>query len=127
MPELVCVGCTRQVAQGCTAKLVPAADPNDPFVWENPSSMPYTVDEEDSFACPRQHLYQNPVYWSRILKFYAMYKQGFLPEAGAVVDQSNKAIEIFRVLDGVNAECDSEQQKESTRQRGDPFAADRRQ
>ena len=44
--------------------------------------------------------------WRRMLLFYGMYKKGHLPQAGAVMDQSNKAIELFSVFDDINSEVD---------------------
>ena len=42
-----------------------------------------------------------------MLLYYGMYRKGHLPQVGAVMDQSNKAIELFRVLDEINFECDA--------------------
>jgi hypothetical protein len=50
-----------------------------------------------------------------MLLYYGFYKKGFLPQAGAVMDQSNRAMEVFRVLDDINGECD---QEETNRNRG---------
>ena len=33
-------------------------------------------------------------------------RKGHMPQSGAVMDQSNKAMEVFRVFDDINAECD---------------------
>lgn len=65
----------------------------------------------DTFACPRASLRTDPMYWGKLLKFYGMYKKGHLPDVGAIVDQSNRAIEIFRILDEANDLCDAEQEK----------------
>ena len=40
--------------------------------------------------------------------FFSMFKDGFLPQQGAIVDQSNKAVEILNVMNTVNGECDEE-------------------
>lgn len=46
-----------------------------------------------------------------MLKFYGMFRKGFLPNVGAIADQSNKAIEVFRILDDANDACDAEATK----------------
>lgn len=127
MPERQCLGCKNQQAWGCTARKVRPTreDEEERDTWENPAALPLDVDGEEIWNCPRQHLLEDPKFYSVALKFYAMYKSGFLPQAGAVCDQSNKAIELFRVLDDVNAMCDHEQLEEVKRPKGDPTAAGR--
>jgi hypothetical protein len=71
---------------------------------------------EETFACPRQHLKENPAYWATILKFYGMFRKGHLPGRGAIVDQSNKAIEVFRILDDANDACDHEEARRAREQ-----------
>lgn len=44
--------------------------------------------------------------WSRLLLFYQMFKNGFLPDSGAVIDQSRSLLETLRLMDEVNNECD---------------------
>ncbi|WP_162742359.1 hypothetical protein [Nitratireductor sp. OM-1] len=68
--------------------------------------MPVTILGDTLYSCPRQNLHQNPQYWSWLLKFYGFYKKGFLPGPGGILDQSNKAIEVFRILDDANDQCD---------------------
>lgn len=109
MPERTCVGCVNQREWGCTAKKYREVrlgeDPAE--AWVNPSFLPMEVDgDENYFACPRQPLKENPEMWQRLLLYYGMYQKGFLPQSGAVMDQSNGAIEAFRILDAVNQECD---------------------
>jgi hypothetical protein len=109
MPERKCSGCTRQAEWGCSAFKWREPDPetvDERECWVNPADLPADIDGEQTFACPRQPLHQNPVYWQRLFLFYGMYKQGLLPQSGAVIDQSNKAIEVFRILDDVNQHCD---------------------
>jgi hypothetical protein len=65
-----------------------------------------TVDDEESWACPRQDLKQRGQEWHRMLLYYGFYRKGHLPQQGAVMDQANKAMEVFRVFDDVNVECD---------------------
>ena len=116
MPERSCTGCTKQKEWGCTATsvAVPAgtkgAKPNRDGktwrMWTDPARMPINFDGEMTWACPRQDLKANPYGWHVLFKYYGMYKAGFMPQGGSVVDQANKAIELFRIVDGVNSEAD---------------------
>lgn len=122
MPELSCSGCTKQTELGCHAfqfrEPEEGEDPRD--TWVNPAFMPITLDGEDTYACPRQTLYQNPGEWNELLKYYGFYTKGFLPETGSIIDQSNALIEAFQILDGVNSECDNSKRDAQTRPKGDP-------
>ncbi|MEJ6846754.1 hypothetical protein [Sinorhizobium fredii] len=112
MPERACEGCTRQSEWGCTAKRwrTPEHDePDGPENWINPAHLPLTLMGEEIWACPRQPLREEPLKWAWMLKFYGMYRKGHLPNVGAIADQSNKAIEIFRILDHLNDACDREE------------------
>lgn len=119
MPERKCESCTRQKEWGCHARpyTVKTDDGPEEVRWHNPAWLPVTVLGEETWACPRQHIRENPGYWATILKFYGMYRKGFLPDRGAIVDQSNKAIEVFRVLDYANEECDREEAKREKERR----------
>ena len=121
MPERNCVGCTKQAEWGCYAKKTGRVDPltGEP-IWHKPAPLPLTVDDEERYDCPRQHLRENTGYWHTILLYYGMYKKGHLPQSGAVTDQSNKAIELFQLLDDVNAQCDAEIDAEDRRKREGP-------
>lgn len=116
MPERQCSSCTRQKEWGCTAKRWRTPDPNDPDDmdgpenWVNPSHIVQEFDGEQLYSCPRQTLRENAWDWNRLLMLYGMYTKGHLPNAGAVVDQSNLLIQAFRILDDANAECDQELQ-----------------
>lgn len=77
---------------------------------------------ETSYACPRQHIRENTGYWSWLLKFYGFYKKGFLPQAGGLLEQSNAAIELFRILDDANAQCDQAELEKQKRSKGNPKA-----
>ena len=74
--------------------------------WRSPAHLPLTVDGEESWACPRQDLKRRPGEWNAMLFYYGFYKKGHLPQAGAIIDQSSKAMAVFRVFDDINAECD---------------------
>jgi len=115
MPERQCRGCTKQVEWGCKARRYPSAKEDRAakpdldgtwWVWENPARMPINFDGEQTYACPRQDLKARPYAWHRMFLYYGMYKSGHLPQGGSVIDQANKAIEVFRIFDDVNAECD---------------------
>lgn len=56
-----------------------------------------------------------------MLFYYSFYKQGMLPQPGAIMDQANKAMAVFRILDDVNAECDR-QPTDRTRGAREPAA-----
>jgi hypothetical protein len=123
MPERQCHGCTRQKDWGCEAerfvsdKTDRTAQPDAEGVWwgwTKPSNLPLTLDGEDTYACPRQDVRARPQAWHRMLLYYGMYKKGFLPQTGSVMDQSNKAVELFRLFDEVNFECDSALAAEQT-------------
>jgi hypothetical protein len=111
MPERQCDGCKRQDEWGCHAK--PYTVVNDQGVeevrWHRPAQLPITLLGEETWACPRQPIRENPFFWSKVLKFYGLYKKGFLPDQGAIVDQSNKLIELFRIIDDANDQCDQEE------------------
>lgn len=120
MRDRSCVGCTKQDEYGCTAvrwKQPDADEPDGPENWVRPAQMPTNIDGEEVWHCPRQTLHQNPQYWGHILKYYGMYKKGFLPDTGAISDQSNKAIEVFRALDDANDLCEAEENKRVQAQR----------
>ena len=122
MPELSCAGCTRQEELGCTAfqfrEPTINEDPRDS--WHNPAYLPITLDGKDTYACPRQTIYEEPEFWGRLLKYYGFYLKGFLPEDGSILSQSNSLMEAFRILDAVNAECDENAREKKTRPKGDP-------
>lgn len=129
MPERQCHGCRNQEAWGCQGKSFPTTE-DDPFAewdggteswvrWVNGAEHPLEIGGLDTRACPRQHIHENPAFWSRLLLFYGMYSKGHLPERGAVLDQSHRLLHLFRILDNANAECDAEQNKPE-RPKGDP-------
>lgn len=122
MPERNCRGCTKQVQWGCTAKPYVVMDPetSSPVLghdgkpkvaWTNPAHMPLDFDGEETYACPRQPLREEPEMWSRVFTYYRLYKKGFLPQTGAAMDQANIAVEIFRILDDANDDADDALQK----------------
>lgn len=121
MPERQCNGCKRQKEWGCFAKRWRTPDPDEedgPENWIEPSHLVNEFDGEMIFSCPRQTVRERAWDWNRLLMLYGMYSKGHLPNAGAVVDQSNVLIQAFRILDDANAECDQElAEKEKRRQR----------
>lgn len=122
MPELSCSGCTKQEELGCDAFQfrTPEGNEDPKDTWHNPAHMPITLDGEDTFACPRQTLHEDPDSWASILKYYGFYGKGFLPQTGSIIDQSNSLMDTFRVLDTANAECDDAKQEQQSRPKGDP-------
>jgi hypothetical protein len=116
MPERQCSGCTRQAEWGCDAFKYESTKENKGarkerdgrfYAWHKPAQYPLNVDGEETWACPRQPLKQDPMGWHKLLLFYAYYQKNFLPQQGAVVDQANKAMELFRVLDAANEAADA--------------------
>lgn len=89
-------------------------------LWHKPAKTPLGVLGEDIYSCPRQDLLHRPREWAAILKFYGMYKSGHFPDRGSVVDQSNKAIELFRIIDDANAECDKQEEEDRKRNANRP-------
>lgn len=88
--------------------------------WHKPAQTPLGVHGEDIYCCPRQDLRERPLEWAAILKFYGMYKNGYLPDRGSVVDQSNKAVELFRLIDDANGECDKAEDEDRKRNANRP-------
>lgn len=124
MPERDCRTCKRKEEWGCEAKPYTVIDENgnEQVEWLNPAHLPVTILGEESWACPRQSLRENPKEWSRLLMLYGFYQKGHLPDAGSVVDQSNSLLETFRIMDDANALCDQAQaerkQRHNARQAG---------
>lgn len=132
LPDRKCDGCRRQAEWGCTAERWRWPDEGEvdgPQNWVNPAHLPSTLGDEESYACPRQHIRENPQLWALILKYYGMFRKGFLPNVGAIADQSNKAIEVFRILDDANDACDAEEARRAKEKqnRDHRAAAQRRQ
>lgn len=118
LKDRTCKDCTHQVEWGCTAKRWRTPDkdePDGPENWVNPSYLPQTVLGEDTFSCPRQTLREDARQWAVILRYYGLYKKGFLPDEGPVTSQSNKLMEIFRALDDGNYLVDQEETKRAER------------
>jgi len=130
LPERQCHKCKRQKDWGCESERVPSGpedhtatqDENGEWWgWKNPSHLPLSVDGEETWACPRQDLKRRPREWNTMLFYYGFYKQkGLLPQPGAIMDQSNKAMSVFRVFDDINSECDEQLAARNNSQRETP-------
>ena len=123
MPERECSGCKSRKCGGARPDAGALPGPESRKVqtnWVNPAQHPVMVMGETSYACPRQHIHQNAAYWAWMLKFYGFYKKGFLPSSGGLLDQSNKAVEIFRVLDDANDQADREEEARARAKRNRP-------
>jgi len=128
MPERNCASCKKQTEWGCEAERYPSTE-EDPAAmpdqngkwwgWKNPAHIPLTFDGEETYACPRQDVRRRGAEWGQILLYYGFYQKGHLPMAGGVTDQSAKAMEVFRILDDVNLECD-QALLEKERNKGQP-------
>ena len=114
MPELQCQTCTpeQRLERGCYAKKVRVVDEDqDPRLeWDNPAPVPTTIDGEDLYACPRQHIRENQYWWSKAMMYYRAYDQGHLPNTGGVADQSNGAIQLMTILKSLFTEAHNEAQ-----------------
>lgn len=119
MPERQCQSCTRQEEWGCRARQV-FDEGQGKLIWENPARLPQDVDGEETFACPRQPLHEAPLYWAEVLFYYNFYKKGMLPSTGGVRQQSNWAMQVFSILDGINAECDAVEREKAARKKANP-------
>lgn len=119
MPERDCLKCTRQKEWGCFAKpyTVIASDGTEEELWSNPAELPVTINDREVWACPRQTLREDARDWGRLLFLYGLYQKGHLPDRGAAVDQSNPLMEMFRILDDANAQCDRELAEQDKRRR----------
>jgi hypothetical protein len=100
--ERDCAVCNRQDEWGCHARR------NDDGSWERKAALPLRIDHEEVFRCPRRPIKDDPGYWRRLLFFYGMFKKGHLPDPGAVSEQSNKAMQLFALLDDAVADCNRE-------------------
>lgn len=109
MPERQCSGCKKQVEWGCEAHSYQVWDrAGEHTRWVKPAKMPLDLLGAETYACPRQHIRENSRFWSRLLLLYGMFRKGHLPERGAILDQSAALIEMFRILDDANGDCDKE-------------------
>lgn len=115
LPNRNCATCVNQAEWGCEGVpyTVVLDDGEEEVRWHNGSALPLGVLGEDIYCCPRQDLKQNPLVWAAILKFYGMYQKGHFPDPGSVTDQSNKAIELFRIIDDANGACDKQEAEEA--------------
>lgn len=84
--------------------------------WENPAIIPLRIDSEEVYRCPRRPIKEDPQYWDKLLFYFGMYKKGHLPDPGSVSEQSNKIMQVFRIVDDIVADCVKEK-AERERQR----------
>jgi hypothetical protein len=108
MPERQCATCLHQDEWGCYAEDTGQADQDGIPIWLRPAQVPMMLDGEEVYRCPRRPLKDDPAYWGRLLTHYGNFEKGLLPDAGGVVDQSNKAMSLFGIMADVTAECSRE-------------------
>ncbi len=108
LPERNCATCTRQEEWGCHAEETSEDHPDGGKVWLRPAWMPLTIDNELVWRCPRRPLLDDPAYWKRLLFHYSLYKDGHLPDEGAVSSQSFKALSLFGVIGDATSECEQD-------------------
>jgi hypothetical protein len=113
LPERNCAGCTRQKEWGCDARQI--VDEHGEEKWIDAAPIPLQIDGEEVRRCPRRPLKDDPRYWNRLLFFYGLYKQGHLPDPGAVTEQSHKAMELFQIIGDVADDCAREKAERERR------------
>jgi len=60
----------------------------------------YEIDDIEYHKCPVQEITDESY---EALSLYSFYKNGFLPEAGGVLDQDYRVIQQIRIIDAVLA------------------------
>lgn len=90
---------------GCEAKKQPDG------TWENPSEVPLIFDGEETYACPRQPVRENPAVFSHVFSVYTLYKKGLFLDAGAVMDQSAIYLDVMQIVDAAVSEANEEASK----------------
>lgn len=102
LQERDCAVCNRQAEWGCHARQ------NADGSWTNKATLPLRIDHEEVHRCPRRPIKDDPAWWRRLLFYYGMFKKGHLPDPGAVAEQSNKAMQLFGLLEDAVALCQQE-------------------
>lgn len=108
LPERVCGTCSRQEEWGCDAEETPEDHPQGGKVWLRPAWLPLTIDGKLEWRCPRRPIKDDPLYWQRLLFHYALFKDGHLPDEGAVASQSFKAMSLFGIVADTTGECEQD-------------------
>ncbi len=112
MKERDCATCTKALQKqfGCDAYK------DEKGVWQNKARMPLLLDGEQTWACPRRPIKDNPLYWQRLLFFYNGYKAGYLSRPGGLGRQSVRLMTLVHLMSATFDEADEEQmQKERQR------------
>jgi hypothetical protein len=105
LTERVCSTCTKKQMRewGCDAAK------NEKGEWVNKSALPMEVDGEDSWACPRRPVKDDPLLFSEVMSHYGLYKEGVLADEGAINSQATKYVAVMRLVHSVVSECRAEQ------------------
>lgn len=82
--------------------------------------VPYQLDGEDFYRCPRRPIYEEPEMWSEVLSSFYDYQANRYPEAGGMQDQPYQYLELMRVMS--SAKYEAEEVKEKQRQAKDQAA-----
>lgn len=77
--------------------------------------VPVELFGERTTTCPRRPVLDQPEEFAYYMRLYRMYRNGFLPESGAVMDQSGYVLGVFDVLDSVYASIEEYKSKEARR------------
>jgi hypothetical protein len=109
MPERVCTTCVNQALWGCDAEETDEDDPQGGGkIWLKASQLPLLIDGENVWRCPRRPILNEPLYWKRLLFHYDLFREGHLPDEGAISSQSFKAMSLFGVLADAMAQCEQD-------------------
>lgn len=111
LPERDCARCTssKQKEWGCHATQKQDGS------WENKAALPLKLDDEEHWRCPRRPVKDDPGFFRRLFFFHGLYKKGQLPAKGGVVDQSDRMMNLLRLVDHAEDEVRAELQERQRR------------
>ena len=61
--------------------------------------IPCNINGEELYRCPNRPLLDDPVYYNELFLVFGWYKKGFFPDDGTYLDQPNKLVECFSIID----------------------------
>ena len=111
MPELNCATCTadQKLYRGC----------------ETDAPIPTTVMGVDHWRCLRRPVLDDPRGFSYWLRLFHNFRQGFLPEPGAYMEQSALVLDVFYFLDSVYGKIEEFRREQAKAKSGTPPAEER--
>lgn len=110
LPERDCARCTphQQAEWGCHARVEDGR-------WVNGAILPLKLDGEDAHQCPRRPIKDDQAYFTRLLWFHGLYRQGHLPDSGGVSEQSYRGLTLLQLVDGAVEEVKKEHRDRAAR------------